>query len=105
MLARVTETPSITRIEPLWKPLGFESTRHGRRYWVEVKGARRRCKTGDLYGLAFLLEIYPDREHWRRQFPGHGRRVDTSAALRYLIGACERAGEYVPPVDVDGTPV
>lgn len=87
----------ITRIAPLWRALGYQLLPQGRRYFLLVNGQVRRYRACQMYGLNFLLDIYPDREHWRRMFPyGVGRRVDTGEALRFFARACDEAGEYKP---------
>lgn len=97
---RESESPSFTHLRPLWRALGVQQTQWGKRYWLEINGRAQRFKAAGMYGLSFLLDIYPDREHWRRQFPyGVGRRVDTGAAMTYFVRACERVGEYVPGSD------
>ena len=85
-----------TRFAPIWRPLGVEWMKWGKRYWVEVDGHALGLRAGGLYGIQFLADIYPDLEHWRRMFPRGARKIDNRAALHYFIRACEKAGPYRP---------
>lgn len=101
MPADFPKSPTITRLQPLWRPLGVEDTRWGFRYWLEINGRVRRLKPSQMCGCDFLSDVYPDMEHWRRLFPwGYGRRIDTKAALTYFLKACREAGAYVPASDL-----
>lgn len=95
---RMPEEGLITRYAPIWKPLGVEWTKWGKRYWLDINGHTLGLRAGQLYGLGFLADVYPDLSHWRYQFPrGNGRKIDTHAALRHFIRKCEEAGPYEPP--------
>lgn len=91
----------ITRLQPLWRALGTQDTRHGMRYWFDINGSSRPWRAHELGTYDFLLAIYPDLEHWRRQFPYGVRRVDRGRALTYFLRACEAVGEYVPAASGD----
>lgn len=93
----------IHRVAPIWRALGYQHTKHGKRYWLTIGTRTRAYRAGEMYGLSFLVDVYPDPEHWRRIFPyGEGRRINTGAALAYFIKQCEDAGEYVPPGNETG---
>ncbi len=87
---------TITRIAPLFECLGHYRVRGGMpRYVLRVRGEVRVFRAIEMHGLAFLLDLYPDHEHWRRLFPLSGsRKVDTKAALSWFIRECAAAGEY-----------
>lgn len=91
-------TPSKTRLEPLWKPLGVQDGKYGPRYWFDIGGHRRAYRPVDMHTVDFLTSIYPDLEYWRRQFPwGFGRKIDKSRALKFFIQSCRDVGPYNPP--------
>lgn len=95
----VRPTPTILR--PLWTPLGVRHFHWGTRFYISIGDPPRimGLRAGQLYGVTFLAEIYPDLEYWRQQFPyGRGRKIDTRAALAYFLRACTAKGEYVPNV-------
>jgi hypothetical protein len=98
----VSQLPPITRIQPLYRPVGYRRTVGGyMRYFIELRGEVREYRPLEMHGLAFLLEMYPDIGHWRMLFPRRGRMgVDTKEALAWFCRECQRAGLYQPSVDL-----
>lgn len=96
----MTDAPRLTSIRPLWAPLGYQHYRWGTRYYISIGDPPRTLglRAGQLYGLGFLAEIYPDLGYWRAQFPLGAYRIDKRAALSHFIRACMAAGEYRPAV-------
>lgn len=101
-----SEAAHITRIEPLWRALGVSQTRSGSpRYWLEINGAVRSFRAGELWGYPFLAEVYPDLGYWQMLFPqGRGHQIDRVSAMRHFVRACEKAGVYVPVVGAVSIP-
>lgn len=94
--------PPITIIRPLYRPLGVYRFPSGYpRYFIEVNGVVRWYRGGDMTGLSFLRDIYPDPNHWRQLFPRRVRSgIDVHAAAGWFVAACEKAGPYEPPDDL-----
>ena len=88
----------LTLLRPLWSPLGYQHYPWGTRYWLSIGDPPRvvSLRAGQMHGITFLADIYPDLEYWRRLFPRASRKIDTRAALLHFIRACLRAGEYRP---------
>lgn len=90
--------------EALFLPLGY--SRHGAETWIHllVGDEVRTYRPSQSLGLAFLIGIYPDHDHWVRMYPSetyNGRKVDWRRACTSIIRLCIEAGEYVPKVAGD----
>lgn len=83
---------------PLFEVLGYSVPKHGTCYYHFRVGGRVRSFTGpEMHSVAFLLDLYPDADHWRDAFPGVTRtRVDALKAAAHFRRLCKAAGEYWP---------
>lgn len=85
---------SPTRIEPLFACLGYHLTPSGLyRYHIKVGDDVRVMRTHEICSLAFLFDVYPYPEHWRRLFPYGRNKIDTKAAGTWFIRECKAKGK------------
>lgn len=94
--------PAPREASPLFTPLGY--SRHNSERWLHLRVGDevRTYRPSQALGMAFLLGIYPDHDHWARMYPSryyNGQRLDWRAAVSHIIRLCIEAGEYTPPVD------
>ena len=97
-----TQTRACTRgttPEAVFTPLGVSY--HRSEVWLHLRvgGVERVYRPSQALGLAFLLSIHPDHEHWRAMYPSkyyHGRKVDWQVACADITRLCHEAGEYKP---------
>ncbi len=85
---------------PLFIPLGYSIHKSERWLHIQVDGEMRTYRPSQALGLAFLLGIYPDHDHWARLYPSHhyhGRRVNWRSACSHITRLCIAAGEYRAP--------
>lgn len=87
--------------EALFIPLGY--SRHNAEAWLHLRvgGEVRTFRPSQALGLAFLIGIYPDHDHWARLYPSdtyNGRKVDWRRACSHITRLCMAAGEYRPAV-------
>ncbi len=103
-------TPHAGRLstgKPLFIPLGY--SRHGVERWLHIRvdGEDRTYRPTQALGMAFLLGIYPDHDHWARMYPSryyNGQRLDWRSAVSHITRLCIAAGEYKPAPTVSGEP-
>ncbi len=105
-----TDTPPRARAEasePLFTPLGVQQHRNETWYYLRVGNVVRSFRPSQTLGLAFLLALYPNHDHWVRLYPSDtygGRKVNWPRACAAIQRMCIAAGEYRPePVADDGT--
>lgn len=94
--------PQSPQNTPLFTPLGVYRAHGGLpRYYIAVNGELRVYRAWELRCVPFLLDIYPDHNHWRELFPKPpGKRIDTQSSGEWFVRACEAAGQYQPPAEL-----
>jgi hypothetical protein len=97
-----TATPARSSLAPreaIFTPLGF--SRHRGERWLHIRagGEDRIYRPSQALGLGFLLDLYPDHQHWANAYPSryyHGHRVDWRYACAEIKRLCIEAGEIKP---------
>ena len=94
------ETAAVTRLEPVYRCLGYLDpvTRNGgRRYVIQRRsGEVMVIRAQEMCSTMWLLSLWPDEGYWRAH---HRRRVnslklDVHGAAARLIRECHAAGVY-----------
>lgn len=87
---------------PIFTLLGYYRSRGGLpRFYASVREEVRCYRPWELASMAFMLDLYPDHEHWRSLFPKRdSQRVNLHAAREWFTRAFMEAGPYDPPEDL-----
>lgn len=87
---------------PLFSILGTCRAAGGMpRYFIRVNSEVRWYRGWEVGSVPFLLDLLPDHEHWRSQFPRVGnRRIDVQAARVAFVRMFAAAGPYDPPPEL-----
>lgn len=82
----------------LYDCLGHYEFKGSARYVVRVFDGRvLHLRSPVLASLDGLLQVYPDIDHWRRNYPRGRGKVDTYRACSDVVTACTLAGLWSGP--------
>lgn len=102
------DTASLLAGGALYRALGVYSPPRGDRSYVyAVPGEIRAYRVNELGGVQFLLDVWPDPDHWRALYPKGRDKIDGLRARAAIMRECVEAGPYVPPPELlaGGAPI